>query len=153
MPVHLLDVRTPGEFEAVHAQGALNLPMDTVDPQNLTYAKDAAIRVICQSGGRSRQVVQRLEAAGFTNVVDIDGGTQAWESGGLPVVEGRRTMSLERQVRIVAGALVLTGVLVGHFVTPWGYGLSTFVGGGLVFAGVTDTCGMGMLIARMPWNR
>ena len=62
-------------------------------------------------------------------------------------------MSLERQVRIAAGFLVLMGAVIGHFVHLGGYGLSAFIGAGLVFAGVTDTCGMGMLIARMPWNR
>jgi hypothetical protein len=62
-------------------------------------------------------------------------------------------MSLERQVRIAAGSLVLLGVALGAFVSQWLYGLSAFVGAGLVFAGLTDTCGMGMLLARMPWNR
>ena len=71
----------------------------------------------------------------------------------MPVAEGKKAMSLERQVRIAAGSLIVVGAAVGCFVHPGGYGLSTFVGAGLVFAGLTDTCAMGMLIAKMPWNR
>jgi rhodanese-related sulfurtransferase len=97
-------------------------------------------------------------AAGVTNVVSVDGGTSACESAGLPVVRGRKTMSLERQVRIAAGALVAIGAGLAAFGPDplWkniGAGLAGFVGCGLVFAGVTDTCGMAMLIARMPWNQ
>lgn len=99
------------------------------------------------------KVCQKLEAAGFTKIVNVEGGTSAWQSAGLPVVEGKKVMSLERQVRIAAGSLVVIGAVVGQFVHPVGYGLSAFIGAGLVFAGVTDTCGMGMMIAKMPWNR
>ena len=99
------------------------------------------------------KVCQKLEAAGFTKIVNVAGGTSAWQSAGLPVVEGKKVMSLERQVRIAAGSLVVIGAVVGQFVHPAGYGLSAFIGAGLVFAGVTDTCGMGMMIAKMPWNR
>ena len=99
------------------------------------------------------KVCQKLEAAGFTNLVNVDGGTSAWQSTGLPVVEGKKVMSLERQVRIAAGSLVVIGVIVGQFVHPAGFGLSGLIGAGLVFSAVTNTCGMGMLIAKMPWNR
>jgi rhodanese-related sulfurtransferase len=99
------------------------------------------------------KVSQKLEVAGFTNIVNIEGGTSAWHAAGLPVVEGEKVMSLERQVRIAAGSLVVIGAAVGQFVHPGGFGLSAFIGAGLVFAGLTDTCGMGMMIAKMPWNR
>ena len=99
------------------------------------------------------KVSHKLEAAGFTNVVNVEGGTSAWHEAGLPVVEGKKVISLERQVRIVAGSLVVIGAVVGQFVHPLGYGLSALIGAGLVYAGVTDTCGMGMMIAKMPWNR
>ena len=99
------------------------------------------------------KVCQKLEAAGFTNLVNVDGGTSAWQSAGLPVVEGKKVMSLERQVRIAAGSLVVIGVIVGQFVHPSGFGLSALIGAGLVFSAVTNTCGMGMMIAKMPWNR
>ena len=99
------------------------------------------------------KVCQKLEAAGFTHIVNVEGGTLAWPAAGLPVVEGKKVMSLERQVRIAAGSLVVIGAAVGLFVHPGWLGLSAFIGAGLVFAGVTDTCGMGMMIAKMPWNR
>ena len=109
--------------------------------------------MICRSGSRGRQACEKILAAGFTNVVNVEGGTLAWEQAGLPVVRGKRAMSLERQVRIAAGSLVVIGTSLGAFVHPAFLGLSAFVGAGLVFAGVTDTCGMGMMLARMPWNR
>ncbi len=86
-------------------------------------------------------------------MVNVEGGTQAWDQAGLPVVRGQQAMSLERQVRIAAGSLVVLGSALGAFVSPYWIGLAAFVGAGLVFAGITDTCGMGMLLARMPWNK
>ena len=151
--IPLIDVRTPAEYGSIHADGSINHPMESFDMERVPFAKEEEIHVICQSGGRSMKVCQKLEGGGFTNVVNVEGGTSAWQSAGLPVVEGKKMMSLERQVRIAAGSLVVIGTIVGQFVHPGGFGLSAFVGAGLVFAGVTDTCGMGMMIAKMPWNR
>jgi rhodanese-related sulfurtransferase len=154
--VDLIDVRTPVEFREVHVPFAKNLPLDRLDAPQI--AKDRAgnnspLYVICRSGSRAKQACDKLIAAGCTNVVNVDGGTMAWDQAGLQVVRGKKAMSLERQVRIVAGALVTTGVMLGTFVHPYAYGLSAFVGAGLIFAGITDACPMGMLIARMPWNQ
>ena len=90
--------------------------------------------------------------AGFENVVNVDGGTQAWAEAGLPVVRGKKAISLERQVRIAAGFLVLLGAVLS-FWNVYFVLLSGFVGAGLMFAGITDTCGMGMVLAKMPWNQ
>jgi rhodanese-related sulfurtransferase len=108
--------------------------------------------LICRSGARGNQACEKFLKAGFANVVNVDGGTLACQDAGLPLVRGQKTISLERQVRIAAGSLVLLGIGLGWLVHPYLLGLSAFVGAGLVFAGVTDTCGMGMLLARMPWN-
>ena len=151
--VPLIDVRTPAEYGSVHAKGAVNHPMESLNVDRLPFGKEDEIQVICQSGGRSMKVCQKLEDAGYSNVVNVEGGTSAWQASELPVVEGKKMMSLERQVRIAAGSLIVIGAAIGQFVHPGGFGLSAFVGAGLVFAGVTDTCGMGMMIARMPWNR
>jgi len=151
--IHFIDVRTPAEYGSAHAEGAVNHPMESLDVNNLPFSKSDEVHVICQSGGRSMKVSQKLEAAGFSNIINIEGGTSAWQDANLPVVKGKKAMSLERQVRIAAGSLVVIGAAVGHFVHPGGFALSAFIGAGLVFAGVTDTCGMGMMIAKMPWNR
>jgi rhodanese-related sulfurtransferase len=151
--IPFIDVRTPAEYGSAHAEGASNHPMESIDLKNFSFSKSEEVHVICQSGGRSMKVCQKLEAAGFEKVVNVEGGTSAWLDANLPSVTGKKAMSLERQVRIAAGSLVVIGAVLGHFVAPGWFGLSAFVGAGLVFAGVTDTCGMGILIARMPWNR
>ncbi len=150
----IIDVRMPVEFREVHASIARNVPLDELTPQSVPSSNGNSVYFICKMGGRSAKACQKLIDMGITNVVSVDGGTQAWEAAGLPVVRGeKRSISLERQVRIAAGSLVLLGVLLGYFVHPYFVGLSAFVGAGLVFAGVTDTCGMGLLLARMPWNK
>ncbi len=155
-PVDLIDVRTPVEYREVHVPFARNVPLDRLDPAAVRTARTAPpgepLYVICRSGGRGRQACEKLRAAGLT-VCNVDGGTQAWADAGLPVARGKKAISLERQVRIAAGLLVLVGAVLGWLVHPGFVGLSAFVGAGLVFAGVTDTCGMGLLLARMPWNR
>lgn len=155
-PVELIDVRTPVEFREVHVPFARNVPLDQLDAAQLTSGRtpeDPPLFVICRSGSRGKQACEKLSSAGFANVVNVAGGTQAWDQAGLPVERGRKSISLERQVRIAAGLLVLVGSGLGAFVHPYGIGLAAFVGAGLVFAGLTDTCGMGLLLARMPWNQ
>lgn len=152
--IRLIDVRTPLEFQEVHAAPAENVPLDRLDPDSLKNGVGGeSLYVICRTGGRAGQACDRLRAAGM-NAVNVEGGTLAWEAAGLPVERSTvKVISLERQVRIGAGLLVLTGVLLGALVHPAFHGLAAFVGAGLVFAGVTDWCGMGMLLARMPWNQ
>jgi rhodanese-related sulfurtransferase len=156
--VDLIDVRTPVEYREVHAEPARSVPLDRLNPKAVMEARNGAsnepLYVICRSGSRARQACEAFHAAGFTNVVNVEGGTVAWEQAGLPVARGgKKVMSLERQVRIAAGSLVVIGTALGAFVHPGFLGLSAFVGAGLVFAGITDTCGMGLMLARMPWNR
>ncbi|MGD9647938.1 MAG: rhodanese-like domain-containing protein [Pirellulales bacterium] len=152
--VELIDVRTPVEYREVHVDGAHNVPLDKLAAHRFAEQRNGApLYVICRSGNRAKQACEKLLAAGCGNVVNVEGGTQAWEQAGLPVVRGKQAMSLERQVRIAAGSLVLVGSALGAFVSPYWIALAAFVGAGLVFAGITDTCGMGMLLARMPWNQ
>jgi rhodanese-related sulfurtransferase len=155
--IDLIDVRTPVEFREVHLTVATNHPLDRLDPRALLANRkgpvDAPLYLICKGGTRGKQACEKLVAAGVANVVNVEGGTQACVEAGLPVVRGQKGMSLERQVRIVAGTLVFTGAALGYFVDPRWVGLSAFVGAGLVFAGVTDTCGMAMMLGRMPWNQ
>ncbi len=153
--VELIDVRTPVEFREVHATEARNVPLDQLDAKQIAAARQSETEPLylnCKSGSRGRHACEKLIAAGGTNITNVEGGTTAWEQAGLPVARGRKAMSLERQVRIAAGSLVLTGA-IHSLVHPWWIGLSGFVDAGLMFAGITDTCGMGMVLARMPWNR
>ncbi len=150
--VKILDVRTPLEFDEIHIAGSELMPLDRLDAERLK--NDGIERVIvCRSGGRATKAQQQLQSAGCKLFEVLDGGVGAWEQAGLPVVRGKAAMSLERQVRIAAGFLVLTGVVLGTWINSAFYGLSAFVGAGLIFAGITDWCGMGLLLARAPWNQ
>ncbi len=154
--VELIDVRTPAEFREVHVTFARNVPLDQLNATQVADGRNGSsqpLYVICRSGSRGKQACEKLVSAGYTKVINVEGGTQAWDQAGLPVVRGQQAMSLERQVRIAAGSLVVLGSALGAFVSPYWIGLAAFVGAGLVFAGITDTCGMGMLLARMPWNQ
>lgn len=153
--VELIDVRTPVEYREVHVSSARNVPLDQLNASQFAAGRSSAepLYVICRSGSRGKQACEKFLAAGYANVVNVEGGTQAWDQAGLPVVRGKKAISLERQVRIAAGLLVVTGSVLGYFVSPYWIGLSAFVGAGLTFAGITDTCGMGLLLARMPWNQ
>lgn len=156
--VPLLDVRTPAEFAEIHVPGAVNVPLDQLTPaaveQHFPSAATAPFYVLCRSGARATQAATQLIAAGIPHGVVVQGGTLAWKAAGFPVITGpRRVMSLERQVRIGAGSLVLLGLALGWWLHPAFLLLSAFVGAGLVFAGLTDWCGLGLLLAKAPWNR
>jgi rhodanese-related sulfurtransferase len=156
--VQLLDVRTPAEHSQIHVPGVHLIPLDRLDGAQLAasggFLKAKPVYILCQSGGRAKQAATKLEQSGFEKCSVVEGGTSAWAAAGLPVNRGAsRVISLERQVRIAAGFLVFTGVILSQIVNPAFIWLSGFVGAGLIFAGATDWCGMGMLIARMPWNQ
>ncbi|HEY8901469.1 MAG TPA: rhodanese-like domain-containing protein [Chthoniobacterales bacterium] len=150
----LLDVRTPGEYAAEHIAGAALMPLDRLDAAAVTaQAAGRPCVVVCQGGKRASMAAERLRTAGVGNLSVLTGGVNAWKDAGLPLERGRGVISIERQVRIGAGSLVLIGVALGFAVNPWFFGLSAFVGAGLVFAGVTDFCGMALVLAKMPWNQ
>ena len=116
-------------------------------------SKDEPLYVICRSGTRSEKACEKFLSAGYTNVVNVTGGTLAWEQAGLPVVRGKKMLPLDRQVQITAGTMALTGFALGELVNSNWFLLAGFVGCGLVFAGVTGFCPLGWVIARMPWNQ
>jgi rhodanese-related sulfurtransferase len=148
----LIDVRTVAEYTTMHAEGAINIPLDVFSDEKLTpYRGEGPIGLLCQGGFRAKTACQKLKDP--TNVLIVEGGIQAWEAAALPVVHGKATISLERQVRIIAGLLVFLGVCLGSFVHPAGLFIAGFVGVGLTFAGITDTCAMAILLAKCPWNQ
>ncbi|MEM8867316.1 MAG: rhodanese-like domain-containing protein [Verrucomicrobiota bacterium] len=151
----LIDVRTPAEFKAAHVNGATLLPLNEFDAAAYceAHGKEKAVYILCQSGKRAEMAAEKLSAAGHQEPVVIEGGTAAAIASGIDVVRGAEHVSIERQVRIAAGTLVFTGTLAGIFIHSGFLALPAFVGAGLAFAGITDTCGMGAILAKMPWNR
>ncbi|MEU8041048.1 rhodanese-like domain-containing protein [Streptosporangium sp. NPDC049078] len=156
--VLVVDVRTPGEYATCHIPGAVNLPLDQIDAHLNRIVADAGgqLLLVCQVGGRAAQARARLTGAGLEGSTILAGGMNAWNAAGGPTSGaddgGRPRWSLERQVRLVAGSLVSSSVLAGVWWPPAGY-LAGFIGAGLTFAAITDTCAMGMALARLPYNR
>ena len=155
VPITILDVRSPAEFEAAHIPGSYNVPLDQLSEhaRELGSALGGPAILVCRSGARARQAEQALRQAESPRLHVLDGGLAAWQMRGLPVNRGRQRWSLERQVRGVAGTLVLAGVAGGWLVWPPLALLAAAVGGGLAFSALTDTCGMALLLARLPYNR
>lgn len=149
----LLDVRTPAEYAGAHIEGSVLHPLHTLDAAAMTREVGGQrCVVICQSGKRAEQAATALASAGVTNIEVLRGGINAWQQAGRELNRGKGVISIERQVRIGAGSLVVLGIVLALTVNPAFLALSAFVGCGLIFAGITDWCGMGLLLARMPWN-
>jgi rhodanese-related sulfurtransferase len=150
----LLDVRTRAEFETVHIPGAYHVPLDLLREHRaeLRAHLDEEVVLVCRSGNRAEQAGRALAAAGLPNVSVLTGGMLAWQQTGAPVNRGRARWELERQVRLVAGAIVLAGVLASVAV-PGLQWVAAGIGAGLVGAAVTDSCLLGSLLARLPYNR
>jgi rhodanese-related sulfurtransferase len=154
-PLRLVDVRTPAEYRAIHARGAISIPLDQLDRTALeSLPGEGPVYVICRSGARSGKACEQLvrEGAGMP-VVSVRGGTDAWERAGLPVDRGEPSFTLERQVQVAIGAMVALSVLLGATVHPSFHFLAGLGGLGLVYAGVSGSCPLASVLARMPWNR
>lgn len=150
----LVDVRSPAEYETAHIEGAVNVPVDLLRghlAQVAPAVPEGAV-LVCQTGPRAEEAQRLLGGAGRPGTRVLDGGMNAWLAGQAPVRRGRETWALERQVRFTAGSLVLAGI-VGGLVAPRARFLAGGIGGGLVFSAVTNTCGMGNVLSRMPWNQ
>lgn len=152
--VTLIDVREPVEFAGEFIPGAQLIPLSKFDPRAIPPLEETTLVLYCRSGSRSMQAAQKLLAAGFSQVTHLEGGIEAWKQSGYGTQVNRKApLSLMRQVQIVTGSLVLTGTLLGVLVSPWFLLLSGFVGCGLLFAGITDTCMLAMVLAKLPYNQ
>ena len=152
--IRLIDVRSPAEYASVHIPGSYNVPLDQLgEHRTELQALDAPIVLVCRSGNRARQAEALLKKVDASGLHILDGGVVAWERAGLPVNRGRSVWSLERQVRGIAGALVLLGTLGGLLIWQPLIYLALFVGAGLLFAALTDSCMMGQLLTKLPFNR
>ena len=150
----LIDIREPDEFARRRVRGALSRPLSTLDDLGLGLLDARDVIFTCRSGMRTGANGARLAAACARPSHVLEGGVDAWAAAGLPVEsDAKAPLEMMRQVQIVAGLLVLAGVGLGVFVSPWFLGLSAFVGAGLTFAGTTGLCGMARLLALVPWNR
>lgn len=150
----LIDIRESDEFAREHIPGAHHLPLSGFDAADFPGERDKIAVFHCASGARTAEAAPRILASGFASVCRLDGGLAAWKAAGLETVVNRRMpISMQRQVQITAGLMVLLGVVLGFAVSPWLFLLSGFVGAGLTFAGLSGTCAMARLLGLMPWNR
>ncbi|MER5355304.1 rhodanese-like domain-containing protein [Kitasatospora sp. NPDC002551] len=155
----VVDVRTPGEYAAGHVPGALNIPLDQLDralPALRTVAARGELLIVCASGNRSGRACESLAAAGIP-AATLVGGTSAWAAAGHEVerpegAPARAPWAMDRQVRFAAGGLVVAGLLV-DLALPGARWVSAAVGAGLVFSAATNTCAMGSMLSRLPYNR
>jgi rhodanese-related sulfurtransferase len=154
MPPRLIDVRTPAEFETVHIPGAYNVPLDLLSEHRDEIGRhlDHDVVLVCRSGHRAAQAEDTLRAAGLVAVHVLDGGMTAWESADLAVNRGTQRWDLERQVRLVAGSIVVSSVL-GSIAAPKLKWLAAGIGSGLAYAALSNTCAMGTMLAKLPYNR
>jgi rhodanese-related sulfurtransferase len=155
-PLELLDVRTPPEYARAHVPGSRLMPLNTLDTGALVkqHQPGRPLYVLCQGGTRARKAIDELERAGCNDCVLVEGGTQAWIDAGLPVNRGTsNVLPLMRQVQISVGFISALGAVLALFVNPLFALLPLVTGCGLLFAGLSGTCGMALLLARMPWNR
>jgi rhodanese-related sulfurtransferase len=148
-----VDVRSATEYASGHIPGTVNIPLEQIEARLDDLLPNVPIVLVCQAGKRARMVAGLLEPC-RKDVSVLEGGTAAWGAAGLPlVVSTKSRWSLERQVRLVAGLLILMALVLAATVHRYWLGLAGFVGLGLTFAGITDLCLMGALLVRLPWNR
>ena len=158
--VTLLDVRSPAEYRSGHIPGALLAPLDELKGADLANVTEGAglradnpLYLTCQAGLRAEQAAQVLREAGLTQLALVRGGTEAWKKAGLPLKSCGASLSLEQQVQIAVGSLLILKVFFGFTVHELFFVAGAVIGAGLITAGMTRWCGMARLMARMPWNR
>jgi rhodanese-related sulfurtransferase len=153
-PPTLLDVRTPAEFETAHIPGAVNVPLDVIRDRRGDIADrlHGDVVYVCKSGQRAAQAEEVLRASGHERGAVLRDGQQDWEGQGFDVDRGAQRWELERQVRLVAGSIVLSSVL-GSVAVPRLKWIAAAIGGGLTFAALSNTCAMATALSKLPYNR
>jgi rhodanese-related sulfurtransferase len=150
----LVDIRSRDEYAREHIAQARNVPMEQLAAGSLPSGEAPAVIFHCRSGNRTRMNAQALANCTRCDAYVLEGGLDAWKKAGLPVrTDASQPLELQRQVQIAAGSIVVLGAVLGFAWSPWFHLLSAFVGGGLIFAGVSGFCGMARLLMKMPWNR
>ena len=153
MEGRLIDVREYPEFAEGHIEGSKLVPLGTLEKASEGWDRSAPLTLVCRSGRRAEDARQTLAGKGFTSLEVLDGGVEAWSTSGKPLtVAENKPWSMERQVRVTAGALVLTFCGLGMLTSKKFFLGAGVVGAGLVYAGASDTCMMASVLGRMPWN-
>ena len=157
--VHLVDVRSTDEFNNQHVSGASNLPIDRLNSCSIAEqigeqaGKEIPLFLMCASGMRSDMAAIKLTRQGLENVATVSGGTQAWEKARLPLAVKRRVPTIEQQVQIFLGIVILLALIKASLLSPWFYALTGLVGIALIFSGFTACNRLSSLVVRLPWNR
>ena len=152
----VMDVRETVEYRFEHIHGTTHVPLSELSEDKVSrLKKDKPLYIVCKSGFRSQKAAEQLIHYGFSQVYVLEGGLDAWRQAGKSLNRGTEIhiWSMDRQIRLAAGTLVLLGIALSYWLHPLWIGISVLVGGGLIFSAVTNTCGMGMILAKMPWNR
>ena len=151
----VIDVRSAAEFESLHIKGSYNVPLNLLSEhtEDLVSRLGERVVLVCHSGVRAEQARQRLATVGLESAYVLEGGASGFADAGGDVVRGASRWDLERQVRLVAGSLVLTGLVGGKFVSPKLRTVAGIIGTGLTFSAATNTCAMGKALSAMPWNK
>ena len=146
-----IDVRTPKEFRSMAVEGFENIPLNKLDSNKVNNYKN--VFIICASGNRSVTAAKRLTESGLKDVYSISGGVTSWKRQGNPVIgSGKSVISIMRQVQIIVGIGVLSGIVGSFYSDPAWIGLSAFFGAGMLFSGLTGFCGMAIVLEKLPWN-
>jgi len=148
----VVDVRVPGEHKSERIASTINIPLNRLEEYKEELQKYTNVYVHCETGGRSGDACKKLQDMMLDNWVNVHGGIAAWKDENLPLLSSTH-MSMQRQVMIAAGSLVLIGTILALLINMWIIGIAIFVGAGLVFAGVTNNCGLALVLQKMPWNR
>lgn len=152
--VRVIDVREPSEYAAGHIPQGELVPLGTLRGAAANWSREKPIVVHCQAGRRGETARQTLVSLGFKSVLNLEGGFGAWTAAGLPSEKKQGApWSLERQVRFTVGLLVILFTTLGITVNPWFFALDFFISAGLIFSAITNTCGMALVLTKMPWNR
>lgn len=147
-----IDVRSPIEFENEHIDSALNIPLNELESRIGEVPRQGKIVLVCRSGMRAERAAYTLMGQGLKPVV-LEGGLLAWRKSGLPVLKGKQMLPIERQIQLIVGIGVLSGIALGLILSPYFFILPAFFGAGLTFAGLSGTCGLAIILQKAPWNK
>ena len=152
--VVMVDIREPAEYAREHIPGSINMPAATLKDSQFTDYRDKTIVFYCRIGNRTQNVKEKLMTFNLKEAFCLPQGIEQWKNCKMPVIQNAdQPIEIMRQVQITAGSAVLIGIIFGYFFSPVFYLLSAFFGAGLLYAGISGSCMLAVMLAKMPWNR